>query len=171
MPRRLEQQETLNSLNKWKSVFRNYYRRCPYYGLFLLPSTVWDSSNTRGFSAPEPTGLKRDVQTLAADLDGFLDCIASYCPFDYVGDKLKSDSVSLQTVWDILHEIYDLELSSSNFLDYASMVREPEESYRGYYNRLVGFIRQHIFRKNKLLQKVSRLHQQVNHYLWLYSTR
>ena len=101
MPRRLEQQETLNLLNKWKSVFRNYYRRCPYYGLFLLPSTVWDSSNTRGFSAPEPTGLKRDVQTLAADLDGFLDCIASYCPFDYVGDKLKSESVNLQTVWEV----------------------------------------------------------------------
>ena len=43
-----------------------------------------------------------------------------------------------------LHEIYDLELSSSNFLDYASMVRDPEESYRGYYNRLVGFVRQHL---------------------------
>ena len=155
MPRRLEQQETLNSLNKWKSVFRNYYRRCPYYGLFLLPSTVWDSSNTRGFSAPEPTGLKRDVQTLAADLDGFLDCIASYCPFDYVGDKLKSESVNLQTVWDILHEIYDLELSSSNFLDYASMVREPEESYRGYYNRLVGFIRQHLPKEQITAEGVS----------------
>ena len=77
-PRRLEQKETLQSLNHWKSVFRNYYRRCSYYGLFLLPSTTWDNSPTRGFTSAEESGLKRDIPTLIADLDGFLDCVASF---------------------------------------------------------------------------------------------
>ena len=86
-PRRLEQKESLHSLNHWKAVFRNYHRRCPYYSKFLLPATRWDSSRNRGFSTAETTGLKRDVETLAADLDGFLDCLASFLPFDYVADK------------------------------------------------------------------------------------
>ena len=143
-PRRLDQQETLQSLNHWRSVFRNYYRRCPYYGLFLLPSTRWTSSGNRGFTSAEQTGLKRDPATLAADLEGFLDCIGSYCPFDYIGQKLREESMNIQNVWDILYEIYDLEISTSNFLDYALMSREPEESYRSYFNRLVGFVRQHL---------------------------
>ena len=143
-PRRLDNQESLQSLNHWRSVFRNFYRRCPYYGLFLLPSTTWDSSHNRGFTTEESTGLKRDVETLAADLEGFLDCLGSYCPFDYVGEKLKNESTSISSVWDILYEIYDLEITTSNFLDYALMRKEPDESYRSYFNRLVGFVRKHL---------------------------
>ena len=143
-PRRLDNQESLQSLNHWRSVFRNFYRRCPYYGLFLLPSTTWDSSLNRGFTTDEPTGLKRDAETLAVDLEGFLDCLGSYCPFDYMGEKLKNESTSIQSAWDILYEIYDLEITTSNFLDYALMRKEPDESYRNYFNRLVGFVRQHL---------------------------
>ena len=74
MPRRLEHQETLQSLNQWKAVFRNFYRRCPYYGYFMLPTISWNASSPRGFD-PEPTGLKRDAVTLEADLEGFLESI------------------------------------------------------------------------------------------------
>ena len=95
-PRRLEQKETLQSLNHWRSVFRIFYRRCPYYGIFLLPNTKWDSSRSRGFTATEASGLKRDAATLAADLEGFLDCVGSYCPFDYVGEKLKNETTNIQ---------------------------------------------------------------------------
>ena len=98
-PRRLEQRESLNSLNQWKSVFRNYYRRCQYYGIFLLPQTTWDNTANRGFTAAETSGLKRNIETLAADLSGFLDCIGSYIPFDYVSEKLQAESTSIETVW------------------------------------------------------------------------
>ena len=144
LPRRLEQQEHLQSLNQWKAVFRNFYRRCPYYGYFLAPSTSWNSSANRGFQTPEPTGLKRDQQTLATDLDGFLDCIGSYTPFDYLGDKLKKESTNIDSVWELLYEVYDVEINTTNFMDYALMRREPEESYRSFYNRLVGYMRQHL---------------------------
>ena len=143
-PRRLEQRENLQSLNHWKSTFRNYYRRCQYYGVFLLPDTTWDTSRNRGFTEPETTGLKRNVQTLAADLTGFLDCIGSYLPFDYVSEKLQAESTCINSVWELIYELYDAELSTSNFLDYASMSKLPEETYRSYFNRLVGFIRQHL---------------------------
>ena len=112
-PRRLDYQESLQSLNQWTAVFRNYYRRCQYYGYFLLPTTRWDSSQNRGFTVAERTGLKRDPETLAADLEGFLECIASYLPFDYVGEKFKAESTSIKSVWDILYELYDVELSTT----------------------------------------------------------
>ena len=143
-PRRLGHQETLQSMNHWKSVFRNFYRRCPYYGIFLLPTTSWNSSPSRGFTSSETSGLKRDAATLAADLEGFLDCLGGYCPFDYVGEKLKNETTNIKSVWEVLYEIYDLEITTTNFLDYALMRRQPEESYRGYFNRLVGFVRQHL---------------------------
>ena len=97
-PRRLEQRESLSSLNQWRTVFRNYYRRCPYYGLFLLPATKWNNTQDRGFTEPEETGLKRDIPTLIADLDGFLDCVGSFLPFDYISDKLKAESTS-KSLW------------------------------------------------------------------------
>ena len=143
-PRRLEQKESLQSLNHWRSVFRNYYRRCQYYGIFLLPTTTWDNTENRGFTTAETTGLKRNVQTLAADLAGFLDCIGSYLPFDYVSEKLQAESSSIQSVWDLIYELYDAEISTSNFLDYGMMQKLPDETYRSFYNRLVGFIRQHL---------------------------
>ena len=143
-PRRLEQRESLHSLNHWKSVFRNFYRRCPYYGHFLLPATKWDNTPTRGFTTAEQTGLKRDITTLAADLEGFLDCLASFLPFDYIGEKLKQESTDISSAWSIIYEVYDAELTTTNFLDYATMEKNPEETYRGFFNRLVGFVRQHL---------------------------
>ena len=56
-PRRLEQQETLSSLNQWVAVFKNFYRRCTYYSYFLQPGLTWGADTERGFQA-ETTGLK-----------------------------------------------------------------------------------------------------------------
>ena len=127
-------------------MFKNFYRRCTYYSYFLQPGLTWGADTERGFQA-ETTGLKRTPEILAADLEGFLQCLASYLPFDYVADKLVSETTNLQSAFDIIYEIYDVEINTTHFLDYASMVRNPQETYRGYYNRLVGFVRQHLPRE------------------------
>ena len=131
-PRKLDQTETLQSLNHWRSVLKNYYRRCQFYGYFLAPGIPWDNSQNRGFTTNETGGLKRNPATLASDLDGFLSCIANYLPFDYVSEKLVSESRDMNSVWSIIYEIYDAELNTNNFLDYAFMTRETGETYRNY---------------------------------------
>ena len=143
-PRKLEQRETLNSLNHWKTVFLNYYRRCPYYGGFLRPGLTWTNNDNRGFTTDETDGLRRTPAILASDLEGFLSCLGSYLPFDYVSDKLNNESTSLATAWNIIYEIYDAEIDTTTYLDYALMTKNPEETYRGFFNRLVGFVRQHL---------------------------
>ena len=57
-PRKLEQTETLQSLNQWRSVFKNYFRRCQFYGYFSAPGVQWDNSANRGFTTSE-TRLSR----------------------------------------------------------------------------------------------------------------
>ena len=143
-PRKLEQTETLQTLNQWKCVFRNYYRRCQFYGYFLQPNVTWSNETNRGFLTNEASGLKRSPEILASDLSGFLDCLGSYMPFDYVADKLNNESTCMSSVWKIVYEIYDAEIDTSHYLDYANMTKLPEETYRNFFNRLVGFVRQHL---------------------------
>ena len=143
-PRKLEQTETLQSLNLWKGVFKNYFRRCQFYSYFLAPDVVWNNGVNRGFTANEPNGLKRNPATLASDLEGFLSCISSYLPFDYIFEKLNTETTNLESVWTVIYEIYDAEIVTSNYMDIAFMTRNDGETYRNYYNRLVGFTRQHL---------------------------
>ena len=143
-PRKLEQRENLQSLNQWKCVFTNFYRRCQFHGYFLTPGMTWSNDRNRGFITDEPSGLKRTPEVLASDLDGFLSTIASYLPFDYIAEKLITQSTNMLTVWSIIYELYDAEISTSHYLDYATMAKFPEETYRNFHNRLVGFVRQHL---------------------------
>ena len=143
-PRKLEQKETLQSLNHWKCVLVNYYRRCQFYSYYLAPNISWTNELNRGFIRAESSGLKREPDMLASDLNGFLSTIASYLPFDYVADKIISESTNMVSVWKIIYEIYDAEISTTLYLDYATMMKYPEETYRNYHNRLVGFVKQHL---------------------------
>ena len=121
MPRKLEQQETLQTLNQWQSIFKNYYRRCSFYGYFLQPGITWTSGVNRGFNVSEPTGLKRTPEVLAADLDSLLECLGGFLPFDYVSEKLKSESTNVKSAFEIIYELYDAEIDTTHYLDYASM--------------------------------------------------
>ena len=125
-------------------MIHNFYRKCPFYSYFLAPGISWSQDENRGFTTPEITGLKRSPEMLASDLDGFLSSIASYLPFDYIADKLIAQSTDMKSVWAILYEIYDAEITTTHYLDYATMVKTPEETYRNFHNRLVGFVRQHL---------------------------
>ena len=86
----------------------------------MQPGLTWTSEGDRGLQT-ETTGLKRTPSVLASDLEGFLQCLGGYLPFDYVSDKLNAESTRLQSAWDIIYEIYDVEINTTHFLDYAAM--------------------------------------------------
>ena len=144
-PRKLGQTETVQSLNHWKTIFRTYYRRCEYVGLFLIPTTKWDTTkkNDYGFE-DEADGAKRKKEVIKEDLDGFFDSIAGYLPHDYVSSKLRGETTCIEDVWRIIYDIYDAEVSPRSFLDYVALKKEPEETYRNFWNRLVGYVSQHL---------------------------
>ena len=87
---------------------------------------MWSNEENRGFQDKETTGLKRTPQELASDLEGFLECLASYLPFDYVPEKLLQESTNMSSVWTIIYDIYDVQINTSHYLDYATMSRNPQ---------------------------------------------
>ena len=98
VPRKLEQQESLQTLNQWRTVIKNYFWHCQYYSFFLQPGVNWNNEINRGFTTNEQTGLKRTPAQLASDLEGFLECLGSYLPFGYVPEKLLQETSNMTTV-------------------------------------------------------------------------
>ena len=45
-----------------------------------------------------------------------------------ITEKLYQESTDLESVWSNIYEIYDAELVTTNYLDYALMVRESGET-------------------------------------------
>ena len=143
-PRKLGETESIQSLNHWKNHFRNYYRRCDFNKKFLDPATQWDpQAENHGFEDEGgPNG--RSKETLAADLEGFFDTLASYMPYDYVTGKCMKETKNIGDVWKVIYEIYDAEITPASFLNYISLKKEPAETHRNFWNRLVGYVDQHL---------------------------
>ena len=121
-------------------TFRGYYRRCQYVGGFFDPEARFrPEAANHGFVA-EAAGLKRSAAAKKEDLAGFYSLIGSYMPFDYVSQKLMNEATNINKVKEIVFEIYDVELNAASFLDFAQMSKGPTETYRNYWNRLVGFM-------------------------------
>ena len=73
-----------------------------------------------------------------------MECLGGFSPLDYVSEKIKLESTNVKTAFEISYEIYDAEIDTTNYLDYASMTCLPNDTYRNFYKRLVGFVRQHL---------------------------
>lgn len=146
-PRALNQTETLQNLNHWKDVFLNYHRRDKTLLHFLRAGVKWDPSaadGKKGILPQEEGEGKRSATQLAEDLDLFLGHLASFLPFDYVSDQLKNESHNLQECWDIIYEIYEVQIGTDTFMDYSGIKRETGETYRCLYERMCGQVRQHL---------------------------
>ena len=143
-PRKLGETETIQSLNHWRNHFRNYYRRCEFNKGFLDPATTWNPNAAAHGFEDEEGAAGRSALALKADLEGFFDTLASYMPYDYVSSKCMKETRNITDVWKVVYEIYDAEITPASFMDYSSLKKEPTETYRNFWNRLVGFVEQHL---------------------------
>ena len=76
-PRPLSQTKSLASLNYWKNIFRNYYRRDSSFKQFLKPDCKWDYSraNYALQGSQEETAEEK-----ADSLNDFLNNLAGFLP-------------------------------------------------------------------------------------------
>ena len=142
-PRKLEETETVQKLNAWKLQFRNFYRSCDVMAIFLDPATKGDPTKDNYGFEEEASGAKRSAAVLKEDLLGFFATVAGFMPNDYVHDKLVSETTCVEDVWTIVYEIFDADIHPGKFLGFAKLTKDPAETYRNFWNRLVGFVRQH----------------------------
>ena len=91
-PRQLTQSETLDSLDHWKSSFRNYFRRDSVFNQFL--NCTWDpSKDNYGFSGAV-NGMTAEERKDA--LVDFLSNLAGFLPHSYLTSKLIENTENQQ---------------------------------------------------------------------------
>ena len=122
-PRPLALQETLYSLNHWRTNFRTYYRRDSYFKCFLLPNAQWDPTAEHYGQRPERSEgvITRSAEDKSEDLKDFLNTLIGYLPFPYLTEKILNATKNLQEVWDIIFEHYGIKVFSESLLDFPAM--------------------------------------------------
>ena len=123
----------------------NYYRRDKTVVHFLQPGVSWDpNADNFGIQPQEAGDGARSAAQLAEDLKLFLSNLASFMPFDYVSEQLKSETHNLQECWDLIYEIFEIKIGTDTFMNYSDIKREPGETYRCLFERMCGQVRQHL---------------------------
>ena len=103
-PRMLTTNETLQSLNHWKTSFRTYYRRDSFYKGFLLENAVWNGSQENYGQEADVQGeapnriVLRTAADKAGDLEDFLNTLAGYLPFPYLTEIYKISGISFMII-------------------------------------------------------------------------
>ena len=85
-PRPLSQKETLDSLNHWKTLFRNYFRRDSIYKQFLATNFTWDPSQANYGLATVGTDT---AEARKENLEDFLYTLAGFLPHSYLTTRLS----------------------------------------------------------------------------------
>ena len=95
-PRPLAQKETLDSLDHWKTLFRNFYRRDTSFKQFLKNDCRWS------FSSPNYGLVELNDESpadRAENLTDFLSTLAGFLPHSYLTQKILEDTTCLQDCW------------------------------------------------------------------------
>ena len=140
MPRQLTNEETLETLQHWKVCFKNYWRRDDVYKTFLSSTFTWDPTEVNYGLSAETEDQKRTAPKLKEDLVFFLETLAGFLPHSYITEKIVHNTTCLEDVWNLLGDLYGAELSADSFLDLATMVKQPQESHRQLYERMVDHV-------------------------------
>ena len=143
-PRKLECQETRISLQQWKMQFRQYIKQDDHYRGFIASDVVWNPLEDNYGFITETTGLQRNPRALKDDCQDFLHTLATFLPHGYLTEKLVSTATSFIKAFEIIEEHYGLLPSQESFLDLDSFTKQPNESYRQFYERIVAHARQHL---------------------------
>ena len=156
-PRMLSSQETLYSLNHWISNFRTYYRRDSYFKCFLLPTATWaPNQDNYGQRADVTDGVvTRSAQDKGEDLCDFLNILIGYLPFPYLTEKILKATNNLQQVWDVIKEHYGLKITGESLLDFPTLQKNDEESFRQFYDRLLAHVRMHLAGPNQIVDGIN----------------
>ena len=138
-PRQLTQSESLDSLDHWKSIFRNYFRRDSVFKQFL--NTKWDPAAPK-YGLAEKDGMTAEERKDA--LVDFLSNLAGFLPHSYLTSKLLENTKSLEDCWNVIAEHYNVQVTSETLLDFESIKKEPAENYRQFFERLLQHAKLHL---------------------------
>ena len=140
-PRQLTKNETLDTLDHWKSIFRSYFRRDSIFKQFLASECSWDP-NQPNYGLQDQDGQPASDRKDA--LIDFLNNLAGFLPHSYLTTKLEKNTKCMNDCWNIIEEHYNVQVTSETLLDFESLKKNPDENYRQFYERLLQHTRLHL---------------------------
>ena len=146
-PRPLGASETLETLTHWKTTFKTFYKRDEAYKYFIKETTEWDPDAADGNynqAAEGEAGLKRTAPDMKEDLVDLLSTLAGYLPHSYLTNKIVSGTKGWKDVWNVIYDHYGVQVTSESLLDFESMHKQPGETHRQFYERLLQHVAQHL---------------------------
>ena len=143
-PRPLGAHETLESLSHWQTTFRTFYKKDDSYKIFFKKDQKWNYLRQNYDLQDETDGDKRTASELAEDLADLLNTLAGYLPHSYLTDKILKSSSCWADVWRIIHDHYNVQVTSETLLDFESLHKLSEETHRQFYERLLQHAKQHL---------------------------
>ena len=142
-PRQLSANETFESLTHWGTTFRTFYKKDETYKIFFTKNYEWDPCKENYGLANEDVGEKREASDLSEDLKDLLNTLAGYLPHSYLTDKLLKTKNWID-VWRIIHDHYNVQVTSDSLLDFESIHKLSDETHRQFYERLLQHAKQHL---------------------------
>ena len=143
-PRQLTSNETLESLNHWRSTFRTFYKRDDAYRRFFRSDFTWDANAANYGLEEELDGLKRPAADLKEDLIDLLNTLAGFLPHSYLTDKLLKETTKWDDAFQIISEHYNVNVSCESLLDFENLHKKSEETHRQFYERLLQHSKLHL---------------------------
>ena len=133
-PRQLTQNESLESLEHWKSCFRNYFRRDSIFKPFLATDFVWNPADAMYGLTDKDDMTSTERKDALVD---FLNNLAGFLPNSYLTSKLETETTCLEDCWRLIEEHYNVQVTPETFLDFEFMQKNPAENYRQFYEQLL----------------------------------
>ena len=139
-PRDLEPEETAASLDHWQTQFKVYAKRDPLMAPFL--TDTWNP-NAEDMGFTEAAGGV-DAVTRGENCKLFLSHLASFFKVPYYNKAIQTRTTSLESVWDYLRQMYNVEKSADTMIDIGTLVYTKSESYASFYAKIVYFIEMNL---------------------------
>ena len=149
-PRKLTEEEDLDSFEDWWFQVECYYSRdVKFSGFFDDKKLTWKerSENHRGLASAEQ----------ATNLNTLLRALATYTSGPYVKNELLDDTRSLKDVRRIFLRFLEIEVTDHSLLDYYTITRRPSERPLVFYHRLRYHLLQHHLPEGKVISPTKTL--------------
>ena len=148
-PRDLEADETASSLEHWKNQLEVYLKRDPTLAVFL--GETWNPQ-AANYGLEAKAGFTQEQ--MEANCKIFLGHICSFFKYPYYNHLIKERSTDMESIYDILNEIYHIEKDVSSFTTVAKVKKNSAESYAVFYAKIVYLMEQNLAPAGKTVNRV-----------------
>ena len=135
-PRDLKANETADSLQHWMNQLEVYLKRDPTLSVFLEED--WDTT-AANYRLEAKAGFTEDQ-------------MEANC--NYYNHLIKERSTNMQSIYDILKEIYNIETNTTSFMSIAKVTKSKTESYAVFYAKIVYPCQQNLAPAGKTVQQI-----------------